>query len=55
MLNTSLPYHLTWWHDMWPAFAMGTHWLRVAFFLVYAALMVWMVTRSLSRELRLEA
>jgi hypothetical protein len=112
-------YHLTWWHDMWPAFApvilmflcsavllwirpvgiakwllwlgvllqvtvhtltaffwapiqasmatpqgmsvlkyqqlMGTHWLRVAFFLVYAALMVWMVTRSLSRELRLEA
>jgi magnesium-transporting ATPase (P-type) len=34
---------------------MSTHWLRVSFFLAYAALMIWMVTRSLSREQRLEA
>jgi hypothetical protein len=34
---------------------MSTHWLRVSFFLAYAALMIWMVTRSLSRERRLEA
>jgi hypothetical protein len=33
---------------------MSTHWLRVSFFLVYAALMIWMVALSLSREQRLE-
>lgn len=105
-------YHLTWWHDMWPAFApvalmllcsiallryrpagiprwllwvgvilqvtvhtltvffwapiqaamatqegmssvryqqlMGTHWIRVGFFLVYAGLMIWMMVRASS-------
>jgi hypothetical protein len=112
-------YHLTWWHDMWPAFGpvglmllcsiallwmrppgisrpllwlgillqvavhtltafywapiqatmatpqgmsalkyeqlMSTHWWRVAFFWVYAALMIWMVYRSLSQSVRKSA
>lgn len=112
-------YHVTWWHDMWPAFGpvglmfifsiallwirpagipkralwlgvllqvavhsltaffwapiqasmatpqgismmkyeqlMDTHWWRVAFFWVYAALMIWMVARSLPWNRKLEA
>jgi hypothetical protein len=34
---------------------MSTHWWRVAFFLVYAALMIWMVAISLPREQRRNA
>jgi hypothetical protein len=33
---------------------MSTHWLRVSFFLAYAALMIWIVVRTLSRTPRLE-
>lgn len=112
-------YHVTWWHDMWPAFVpvilmlglsvallwirpvnvskgllwlgillqvtvhaltaffwapiqasmatpqgmsmmkyeqlMNTHWWRVAFFWAYAALMIWMVVRSLPQNRRWES
>ena len=34
---------------------MSTHWLRVSFFLAHAVLMIWMVTRSLSRERHMAA
>lgn len=34
---------------------MDTHWLRVSFFLAYAALMIWLVIKTLWRMPRLEA
>ena len=34
---------------------MSTHWLRVAFFWVYAGLMIWIVARFVSQRLRLHS